>query len=173
MASFGLLCGRRMYLERTQQQSQVLIEMGFEALETGHPESATRLFDDAVRLNPKSRIARIKAISIRITRGELKEADERLENALRVFPNDKYLLDLKGDALMKMGRAREAVDAYRRVVALRPSGYWSPWLKLGVALEHCGQYEEAKAVYQEVLGHYPGYTDAQKRLSNLTREGAQ
>jgi tetratricopeptide (TPR) repeat protein len=71
--------------------------------------------------------------------GVVKVCDEIIE------VRDRYLVDamrIKGNALLASGRADEAVEFYRQMIALRPL----PWAKLGLsrALHQLGKVDECK-----------------------------
>jgi predicted Zn-dependent protease len=53
--------------------------------------------------------------------GRLSEALGNIEALLREQPNNPYFWELKGQALLESGRAREAIEPLRRSVSLTPS----------------------------------------------------
>jgi tetratricopeptide (TPR) repeat protein len=64
------------------------------------------------------------------------------------------------------GQWKDAVDAYRRVVAIDPS-YAAAWNNLGLLLHRMGQYAEAKAAYASALEQDPGLCEAMYNLGSL------
>jgi tetratricopeptide (TPR) repeat protein len=60
----------------------------------------------------------------------------------------------------------EAIDAYRRVVALDPT-YAAAWNNLGLLLHRMGQYEEAGKAYLAALDQDPRLAEAAYNLGSL------
>jgi tetratricopeptide (TPR) repeat protein len=67
------------------------------------------------------------------------------------------------------GRWEDAVDAYRRVVAIDPS-YAAAWNNLGLLLHRMGRYIEARAAYVDALGQDPGLCEAAYNLGSLNED---
>jgi predicted Zn-dependent protease len=53
--------------------------------------------------------------------GRLSEALSNIDSLLREQPNNPYFWELKGQALLESGRARESIEPLRRAVSLAPS----------------------------------------------------
>lgn len=82
--------------------------------------------------------------------GVLKACDEI------IAARDRYLVDamrIKGNALLAAGRATDAVEFYRQMIALRPL----PWAKLGLsrALHQQGSVDECKAFLGDLIQESP------------------
>jgi tetratricopeptide (TPR) repeat protein len=60
----------------------------------------------------------------------------------------------------------EAIDAYRRVVAVDPT-YAAAWNNLGLLLHRLGRYEEARRAYTAALRHDGGCAEAAYNLGSL------
>ncbi|HEU5322900.1 MAG TPA: tetratricopeptide repeat protein, partial [Methylomirabilota bacterium] len=60
----------------------------------------------------------------------------------------------------------DAVDAYRRVVAIDP-GYAAAWNNLGLLLHRMGRYAEAQAAYASALRQEPRLCEAAYNLGSL------
>ncbi|HSF05750.1 MAG TPA: tetratricopeptide repeat protein [Methylomirabilota bacterium] len=67
------------------------------------------------------------------------------------------------------GRWEEAIDAYRRVVALDPA-YAAAWNNLGLLLHRMGQYAEARQAYLEALAQDPRCAEAAYNLGSLDED---
>jgi tetratricopeptide (TPR) repeat protein len=67
------------------------------------------------------------------------------------------------------GRWEEAIDAYRRVVALDPA-YAAAWNNLGLLLHRMGQYAEARRAYVEALAQDPHCAEAAYNLGSLDED---
>ncbi len=63
----------------------------------------------------------------------------------------------------------DAIDAYRRVVAVDPS-YAAAWNNLGLLLHRRGQYDEARAAYATALDQDPTCCEAAYNLGSLEED---
>jgi predicted O-linked N-acetylglucosamine transferase (SPINDLY family) len=75
----------------------------------------------------------------------------------------------RGNALSTLGRAREAVEAYERVLALRP-GMPEALVNRGTALLDLGRAQEAWASYDAALQIQPGNADSLAGRANALFE---
>ncbi|MGH7310849.1 MAG: tetratricopeptide repeat protein [Candidatus Rokuibacteriota bacterium] len=66
-------------------------------------------------------------------------------------------------------RWEDAIDAYRRVVALDPA-YAAAWNNLGLLLHRMGQYAEAQRAYVEALAQDPHCAEAAYNLGSLDED---
>ena len=67
------------------------------------------------------------------------------------------------------GRWEDAIDAYRRVVALDPT-YGAAWNNLGLLLHRMGQYDEARRAYMEALTQDTHCAEAAYNLGSLDED---
>jgi tetratricopeptide (TPR) repeat protein len=63
----------------------------------------------------------------------------------------------------------EAIEAYRRVVAIDPS-FAAAWNNLGLLLHRMGRYDEARAAYASALEHDPQCREAAYNLGSLQED---
>ena len=63
----------------------------------------------------------------------------------------------------------EAIEAYRRVVAIDPT-YAAAWNNLGLLLHRVGQYGEARAAYEAALKHDPHCSESAYNLGSLDED---
>jgi tetratricopeptide (TPR) repeat protein len=63
----------------------------------------------------------------------------------------------------------DAIDAYRRVVAIDPS-YAAAWNNLGLLLHRLGRYEEARAAYSSALRASAACAEAAYNLGSLSED---
>jgi tetratricopeptide (TPR) repeat protein len=63
----------------------------------------------------------------------------------------------------------DAIDAYRRVVAIDPS-YAAAWNNLGLLLHRLGRYDEARAAYTRALGESAACAEAAYNLGSLSED---
>src|SRR5918996_4258794 len=66
-------------------------------------------------------------------------------------------------------RWEDAIDAYRRVVALDPT-YAAAWNNLGLLLHRLGRYEDARQSYARALEHDPRCAEAAYNLGSLDED---
>ena len=79
----------------------------------------------------------------------LGEARELIEKALKLSPDDAFIMDSMGWVLFRLGRTREAIDVLQRAYILRPDGDIAA--HLGEVLWTNGQQEEARKVWTDAL----------------------
>jgi tetratricopeptide (TPR) repeat protein len=68
------------------------------------------------------------------------------------------------------GRWEDAIDAYRRVVALDPT-YAAAWNNLGLLLHRMGRYDEARSAYRQALEQDTRCAEAAYNLGSLDEDG--
>ncbi|MBM4299996.1 MAG: serine protease [Deltaproteobacteria bacterium] len=68
-------------------------------------------------------------------------------------------------AYSEMGRYREAIEAYREALRLKPD-FADAWNNLGVSYEKMGRYREAFEAFREALRLKPDYASAWNNLGN-------
>lgn len=83
----------------------------------------------------------------------LKEAEEYIDKALRIAPDDPFILDSKGWVLYRRGQPKEALVYLRRAFAERPDPEIAA--HLGEVLWAQGQKEEAEKVWRQALQDNP------------------
>ena len=66
-------------------------------------------------------------------------------------------------------RWEDAIDAYRRVVAIDPT-YAAAWNNLGLLLHRMGRYIEARSAYLDALAQDPGLCEASYNLGSLNED---
>jgi len=93
------------------------------------------------------------------------EAIELLDRALKLAPDDPFILDSMGWALFKAGRVNEAVDYLRRAYAMRPDPEIAA--HLGEALWVRGEREEARRIWQGSLREHPDNESLRETLGRL------
>ncbi len=94
--------------------------------------------------------------------GALMFADRGLADT----PSDVPLLAQRGLALQGLGRAQDAVSAYRDALKIAPTSA-ELWNNLGLALEDAGQAGEAVAAFETAIQRGPTFTPARANLGAL------
>ena len=77
---------------------------------------------------------------------DLKHAEETLEQAIRLNPNDATIYYNKGNALSDLKRYEEAVVAYEQAIRFNP-GHARAYFSKAVALEQLERSKEAQQAY--------------------------
>jgi tetratricopeptide (TPR) repeat protein len=133
-------------LARIEHQHQVLDE-------------AERLLEDALRIDPNYRAARLDYIRILIDRQKYLRAREEIDDLLRTTPQDAECLSLRASACAGLGDHLSAIALYRGL--RRP-------LPLAHSLQAIGRQNEAIESYQAAASaQQPGFGDACWSLANL------
>lgn len=95
----------------------------------------------------------------------LKEAIELLEKAIKLEPEDPFIMDSMGWALFKARRYGEAVDYLRRAHAAKPDPEIAA--HLGEALWLKGEKEEAQRIWKGSLQSHPDNESLRETTSRL------
>ncbi|PWH15383.1 MAG: hypothetical protein DDG58_11095 [Ardenticatenia bacterium] len=113
--------------------------------------------------------------------GQLPEALAALDQALRLAPNEAFVLQerrllmqmLEGLQLYHRSEWRAAIEAFSRVSAEDPSfaevdsWLYGAYFNLGVALQNAGQLVEAQQAFQSALSIRPDQPDAQQKVQEI------
>jgi tetratricopeptide (TPR) repeat protein len=97
----------------------------------------------------------------------LPEARELIERALKLAPDDYFIVDSMGWVLYRLGLNREALVHLRRAYAGRPDAEIAA--HLGEVLWVDGQREEAERVWGEALKKYPEHDVLNSTVKRLKR----
>ncbi len=85
-----------------------------------------------------------------LDQGQYEEALKYFDRALKIDPNDPYVLGYKGDALLDFGKFDEAVVIYKRALEIDP-GDVITLANLGYTLSLLERYDEALVYYDKAL----------------------
>jgi tetratricopeptide (TPR) repeat protein len=91
---------------------------------------------------------RLRAL-IRLNAGDLDAALADMKEALAINAHDRDDLQLDGDILMKMGRADEAIAAYKQVLTADPSNRFA-LISLGYASRVAGRDQDAEMYFERL-----------------------
>jgi tetratricopeptide (TPR) repeat protein len=107
--------------------------------------------------------------------GRLADAEVQVRELLQDFPNDFALNEILAGILADQGSFPEAIEAYSKVVAIKPD-HGEAYFALGNILLYLGKPIEAIANYRKVLDITPGFAQAQCNLGTAllgTGRGAE
>jgi Flp pilus assembly protein TadD len=105
------------------------------------------------------------ALAVRGTEGD-SAALTHLMDAVKLRPNDAEIRNLIAAILRKQGRAKEAVDHLRAVVALNPRDV-DPVVNLAGCMRDANLFDEARQVCQAALQMLPNHPEFTKILQSL------
>jgi tetratricopeptide (TPR) repeat protein len=97
-----------------------------------------------------------------------KDALEALDKAAMLLPGDAEAHSNLGNALLDLGRLKEAAASYRRALEIAPE-FAEAHSNLGNALQGLGQFDDAVAQYQRALQIKPQYAEAHNNWGNALR----
>jgi tetratricopeptide (TPR) repeat protein len=111
---------------------------------------------NSVQVQPGERPAflRLRA-QIEMNTGQLQPALNDMQAALALTPNDPNSLQIDGDVLMKMGRTRDAIAVYRKVLGIDPRSRLA-LTSLGYAARTEHNDRDAEKYFNRLAADYPG-----------------
>jgi len=116
----------------------------------GKDEQASRVLQEAVRLNPASAAARAN-LAVNLARlGKSSQAEAEFKQAVKAEPDNFEANHDFGEFYARAGRMGRAIPYLARAQHLRPSSYENGY-DLALAYEQNGQLEEARRQIQELL----------------------
>src|SRR6266850_393042 len=130
-----------------EQARQVLAAM---LIEQRRLEEARRLLQEGLRINPKQQQFAVALARIHMERADYAGALEVLNRGRNdAQPSAEYDAVL-GSVLSRLGRDREAVEAYRAALRIAPDK-GGTWLGLALSLESLERRAEATDAYRRAL----------------------
>jgi tetratricopeptide (TPR) repeat protein len=116
----------------------------------GDYSQAINSFQHALSLKPDYTLARYNIGCTLFAQREFKQAFNELRKALKKSPNDAKIMTACADALRELGKVKEAVAMYQRVLELKPD-YAPAHANLGPLLLMKGETEKALTHCQRAL----------------------
>jgi tetratricopeptide (TPR) repeat protein len=97
----------------------------------------------------------------------LDEANELIDQALKLAPEDAFIIDSKGWVLFRQGKPAEALKFLQRAYSSRPDAEIAA--HLGEVLWALGQRDEARKVWTDALAKTPDNDVLQKTVQRLSK----
>ena len=116
--------------------------LGLSASKAGDVKTATKAFDEALRIDPKHVKSLINSARLLIDQKQPDEALPRLDHAVVLEPESNAAHRLFGRAYAAQGKVDEAIAAYERAIELDPNDSWS-LNNLGLLLFEQGRAADA------------------------------
>ena len=107
-----------------------------------------------IKLKPEDAIAyNALGYSLADRKVRLTEAAQLIDQALTLKPNDPFILDSKGWALFRQGRANEALTTLQKAYALKPDAEIAA--HIGEVLWSLGRHDEAIKLWRDATLVHP------------------
>ncbi len=129
----------------TYRQSVEFEHLFFEALKarsTGKTEEAFQLFQQCKRINPSDPTVRFELAKIYQSSGDLTQAIEEVNGAIKRDSKNKWMLELKAEILRDLRRYQEEAQVYGKLVEAYPDNVEWKYYE-GIALVNAGEYKKA------------------------------
>jgi tetratricopeptide (TPR) repeat protein len=123
------------------------------------------LWRDTLAKNPNAWLAQNNLGVLLADRGNLSEAMEHCEQALRIEPDYSESHFNLGNALFKAGKVQEAIEHWEQALRINPDLAETHY-NLGIALVQLGRTQEGIEHYQQALRIQPDYAKAHNNLGN-------
>jgi len=104
--------------------------------------------------------------------GQVPEAIEQFEQALKIKPDYAEAHNNLGDALLQTGRVSEAMEQFEESLKINPD-FAAAHCNLGVALGKTGRAAEAMEQFEQAIKIAPGYAEAHNNLGNALVEAGR
>lgn len=154
------------------------------AEDAGNPDQAVAILSEAVqmdatrdilwaRLADTERSAGAKAADAAARTKYYQDAVESYQKAIAIKPLGPYYNNM-GEALNKLGKVDEAVQAYNQAVQIDPTQTGMYYFNLGAVLTNRGKIDEANAAFDKAIAAEPTRAEAyyQKGLNLMNRATA-
>lgn len=105
------------FVQPSDEELRVMLEVGFILRETSRFDEAKLLFKGLTELIPDSDIPRVGLGTVELQRGNFELAQVACEDALRIKPNSLYARVHRAESLLFQKRRSEAEDELHSVIA--------------------------------------------------------
>lgn len=146
----------------------VLVREAENVVRNGDIQRGFELFDEILEQDPENRYALSRSGTLALELNNLPVAIERLQAALKNFPDQSDAQFALADALTRAKRYREAIPHWMETVKLQPKSLQA-WSNLGSAAIWAGDLKRAIAAYSEALRLEPNDPSAHGNLGEAQR----
>lgn len=137
---------------------ELIYESGLNAERLGKIDLMEARFQLLIKLRPESPQGyNALGYSLADRNIRLAEAEQLIDKALKLAPEDYYILDSKGWILFRQGKADQALEFLRRAYAIKPEPEIAA--HIGEVLWVSGRHAEAEAVWRAADAASPGNAD--------------
>jgi len=158
-------------LQVTTGNYPILNNYGTALADQGNVDEATRQYEEALRVWPKSALAHVNLGVVLANQGKFMEAIRHYDEALRLIPDYALAHGNLGRALVSQGKIDEAIVHYKEALRIDPS-LADIHLNLGILLLKTGQHETAFEHYRTYLRLEPSSTKGPINMgAELAQEG--
>lgn len=151
------------------EKFDALLHLGVLKAQGGLLQEALQLFNEALRINPRSAEANLNLGNVLAETGRAEEALVSYDHALAIRPESAEALYGRGNALQTLKRHEEALASYDRALAIVP-GRAEILGNRGNTLHDLKRYEEALASYDQAIAIMPGVALLHNNRGNTLRE---
>ena len=137
-------------LKEFPRQDQARAQLSQMLLSAGEADRATTVLKDGLQLDPRNETFLNQLAYMEAASGNLSAAVQADDQYMAIRPNDPNPWDTRGDILFMSDRADEAVEAYRKVLALKPDFIGSQDLaKMAIVYADQKKFDLADSALQE------------------------
>lgn len=151
---------------RYPANTDLLYDFALLAEKTGHPEVMEQTLRQVMELAPDSHHAyNALGYSLAERNVRLDEAAALVAKALKLSPDDPFIMDSMGWVQYRLGKLDEAADYLRRAYALRPDVEIA--VHLGEVLWHKGEKADAQKIWRQARAKDPKNDTLKSTLARL------
>lgn len=134
--------------------------------QAGQLDRAEAELRQAIAIDPNMQDARTNLATVQLAREQWEEALTTLAPVVQRNQASAVAWRLSGDALARMKRPGEAMEYYRRALAIQPN-FVDAQFNLAALLADAGRFEEALPLFRSVIAAAPEDWEARLQLSDV------
>jgi tetratricopeptide (TPR) repeat protein len=141
--------GNDLQLDLAERKEMVLFMDACKERSLGNKEEAAKKFYEVLSINSKNATARFELAKLLEEKSMNTEALTLIEQAIDLDLKNTFFLDFKADLLGKLGKIKEAIKTYEKIIRIQPSNL-EVLYKIGDSWLVSGEYEKAVESYNRV-----------------------
>jgi len=145
-------------IRRAPTHSQAFFNLGNCHRTLKKPELALKAYEEAIKLDPADLPARGNRAATLRDLGAIDQAFEAYNDLIRRSPTAETFCN-RGACLQKMGRQAEAIEDFKRAIAIEPN-LAEAFCNLGIAHRSLGDLPAALAAYEKAIEIAPSMVEA-------------